>query len=97
VSEVPESRSEARAAGTKDDAWGAVRQAQSAWAGAMRSHELAPPDAGFVEHDNTQRPHRAVKLEPPRRVEPPPTPTIGEIRRHDRLGGLLHEYYRDAA
>jgi hypothetical protein len=47
VSEVPESRREARAAGTKDDAWGAVREAQSAWAGAMRSHELAPPDPGF--------------------------------------------------
>jgi hypothetical protein len=47
VSEVPESRREARAAGTKDDAWGAVSEAQSAWAGAMRSHELAPPDAGF--------------------------------------------------
>jgi hypothetical protein len=47
VSEVPEPRREARAAGTKDNAWGAVREAQSAWAGAMRSHELAPPDAGF--------------------------------------------------
>ena len=47
MSEVPEPRREARAAGTKDDAWTAVRDAQSAWAGAMRSHELAPPDAGF--------------------------------------------------
>ena len=46
MSEVPESRREARAP-TKDDAWGAVRETQSAWAGAMRSHELAPPDAGF--------------------------------------------------
>jgi putative transposase len=43
----------------------------------------------FVEHYNAQTPHRAAK--------PPPTPTIGEIRRHDRLGGLIHEYYRDAA
>ena len=47
MSEVPETRREGRAAGEKDDAWSAVRQAQSAWAGAMRSHELAPPDAGF--------------------------------------------------
>jgi hypothetical protein len=47
VSEVPESRRETRAGGTKDHVWGAVREAQSAWAGAMRSHELAPPDAGF--------------------------------------------------
>ena len=47
MSEVPETRREAGAAGTKDDAWGAVSEAQSAWAGAMRSHELAPPDASF--------------------------------------------------
>jgi putative transposase len=51
----------------------------------------------FVEHYNTQRPHRALKLQPPQPQEPPPTPTIGAIRRHDRLGGLIHEYYRDAA
>ena len=31
------------------------------------------------------------------RSEPPPTATIGEIQRHDRLGGLIHEYYRAAA
>ena len=47
MSEVPESRHEGRAAGAKDDAWSSVREAQAAWAGAMRSHELAPPDAGF--------------------------------------------------
>ena len=47
MSEVPEPRRDGRATGAKDDAWGAVREAQSAWASAMRSHELAPPDAGF--------------------------------------------------
>jgi putative transposase len=51
----------------------------------------------YVEHYNTHRPHRALKLQPPQPEEPPPTPTIGEIQRHDRLGGLIHEYYRDAA
>jgi putative transposase len=57
----------------------------------------------FVEHYNTQRPHRSLSLqppqaaEPPQRAEPPPTPAFDEIRRHDRLGGLIHEYYRDAA
>jgi hypothetical protein len=30
-------------------------------------------------------------------VKPTPTPTINEIRRRDRLGGLIHEYYRAAA
>jgi putative transposase len=51
----------------------------------------------FVDHYNTQRPHRALKLLAPQRAEPPPTTTVGEIRRQDRLGGLIHEYYRDAA
>ena len=51
----------------------------------------------YVEHYNTQRPHRALKLQPPQSQEPSPTGTIGAIERHDRLGGLIHEYYRDAA
>jgi putative transposase len=51
----------------------------------------------YVEHYNKHRPHRALKMQPPRPREPPPTPTIGKVRRHDRLGGLIHEYYRSAA
>jgi putative transposase len=57
----------------------------------------------FIDHYNTQRPHRSLNLQPPQGAEPaqragpPPTPAVGEIRRHDRLGGLIHEYYRDAA
>jgi len=51
----------------------------------------------FIEHYNTQRPHRALDLHPPQRAQPPPTPAFGEVRRHDRLGGLIHEYYRAAA
>jgi putative transposase len=53
----------------------------------------------YVEHYNTQRPHRALNLRPPQPRGPPPTPTptIGEVRRRDRLGGLIHEYNRTAA
>jgi putative transposase len=51
----------------------------------------------YVEHYNTQRPHRALNLRPPHPPKPPPTATIGEVERHDRLGGLIHEYYRTAA
>jgi hypothetical protein len=47
VSEVPKPRRKAQTAGAKDQVWGAVKEAQSQWAGAMRSHELAPPDPGF--------------------------------------------------
>jgi hypothetical protein len=31
----------------KDEAWLTAQSAREAWAGAMRTHELAPPDAGF--------------------------------------------------
>jgi hypothetical protein len=41
--------------------------------------------------------HRALELQPSQPPEPSPTATIGEIQRRDRLGGLIHEYYRDAA
>jgi putative transposase len=50
----------------------------------------------YVEH-NTHTPHRALKLQPPQRARPPPTAPIGEIERRDRLGGLIHEHYRDTA
>jgi putative transposase len=51
----------------------------------------------YIDHYNRERPHRALKLKPPHRAQPPPPSTTGEIRRHDRLGGLIHEYYRAAA
>ena len=47
MSEAPETRRAAGGAPAKDHAWNTVRNAQQAWAGAMRTHELAPPDAGF--------------------------------------------------
>ena len=48
----------------------------------------------YVDHYNTQRPHRALKLVPP---DPSPKDSQGDIRRRDRLGGLIHEYHREAA
>ena len=51
----------------------------------------------YADHYNTQRPHRALDLQPPNPDEPPLRSTVGEIRRRDKLGGLLHEYYRAAA
>jgi hypothetical protein len=47
MSGLPSERRNADAAPAKDDAWSTVRSAQEAWAGAMRTHEMAPPDAGF--------------------------------------------------
>jgi putative transposase len=49
----------------------------------------------YVEHYNTQRPRRALELQAPLPQRSPAA--IGEVRRHDHLGGLIHEHYRAAA
>jgi putative transposase len=51
----------------------------------------------YVDHYNTQRPHRALQLQPPEPEQQHARSTAAEIRRRDRLGGLIHEYYRAAA
>jgi putative transposase len=53
----------------------------------------------YVEHYNVHRPHRALGLEPPvPRVGPTAiTRDQRRVDRRDRLGGLLHEYHRQAA
>jgi len=53
----------------------------------------------YVEQYNGHRPHRALKLEPP---APRAGPAViskdrRRVQRRDRLGGLLHEYHRQAA
>jgi hypothetical protein len=55
--------------------------------------------ATYVEHYNTGRPHRAVKLEVPLPVAsaaPADTRSARRVERVDVLGGLIHEY-RQAA
>ena len=47
MSEAPEARRAVSGAPAKDHAWYTVRSAEQSWAAAMRTHELAPPDAGF--------------------------------------------------
>jgi putative transposase len=51
----------------------------------------------YVEHYNRERPHRALALRPPGPRSAHEEVAVGEIRRRDKLGGLLHEYYRAAA
>jgi transposase InsO family protein len=53
----------------------------------------------FVDHYNSHRPHRSLGLIPPDGLPPLKRETMGqpiEVRRRDRLGGLLHEYERAA-
>jgi hypothetical protein len=47
MSEVHGERRTTGGAVAKDEAWRTARSAQEAWAGAMRTHALAPPDTGF--------------------------------------------------
>jgi putative transposase len=51
----------------------------------------------YVDHYNRERPHRALELRPPELDERRKRSPEGEICRRDRLGGLIHEYYRAAA
>jgi hypothetical protein len=51
----------------------------------------------YAEHYNSHRPHRTLGQAAP--LRPLPQPTTSEtntVRRHDRLGGLLHEYQQVA-
>jgi putative transposase len=53
----------------------------------------------YVEHYNTHRPHRALGLRPPTPGHRPHlvgANPLGQIRRRERLGGLIHEYARAA-
>ena len=48
----------------------------------------------YVQHYNTHRPHRSLDQRAPTRALPRGSEVIdlSAVRRHDRLGGLLHEF-----
>jgi putative transposase len=47
----------------------------------------------YVTHYNGHRPHRSLGQAPPLGAVPPPAPAAhARVLRHDRLGGLIHEY-----
>jgi putative transposase len=51
----------------------------------------------YTAHYNRERPHRGIALLPPDPTNADQRPSGGEIKRRDRLGGLIHEYRRAAA
>jgi putative transposase len=51
----------------------------------------------YREHYNGERPHRSRGLRPPASRADPLANEVGEVGRRVRLGGLLSEYYREAA
>jgi hypothetical protein len=48
--------------------------------------------ARYAMHYNRKRPHRSLKLRPPRPAAPVPEPIRAGIRRRPVLGGLINEY-----
>ena len=75
---------------------GTVRRECLDWLLLLGPRHLEQVLREYVRHYNAARPHRALGLRPPLPRGQPGTPT-GAVRRHDRLGGLLHEYSRCAA
>jgi putative transposase len=51
--------------------------------------------ASYVAHDNRARPHQGLDQRCPTPL--PAAPKQGAVHRRDILGGLVHEYYREAA
>jgi transposase InsO family protein len=51
----------------------------------------------YTTRYNRERPHRGLALLTPDSTSADPPPSRGEIKRRDRLGGLIHEYHRAAA
>ena len=52
--------------------------------------------AEYARHDNGWRPHRSLKLQPPRSQRPVIDLAHERIKRRPVLGGLLSEYERAA-
>jgi hypothetical protein len=53
--------------------------------------------AEYENHFNHHRPHRALAQAAPLRALPAPDRTdTTTVQRHDRLGGLIHEYQQVA-
>ena len=51
----------------------------------------------FVQHYEEARPHQGLEQRTPRHLEPTGASEAGPVLRRDRLGGVLHEYIRQAA
>jgi putative transposase len=50
----------------------------------------------YARHHNEERPHKGLDYRRPIEPDTPPT-REGQVKCHERLGGLLKSYYRKAA
>src|SRR6266516_5042814 len=79
-----------------------VRQDCLDWMLIWGRHHLERVLGEYVRHYNDERPHRSLELRPPRAMDRGSraravTVAAAAVRRRDRLGGLVHEYYEAAA
>jgi transposase InsO family protein len=71
----------------------AVRRELLDWVLIMGRGHLRRALSDYVAHYNGHRPHRSLGQTPSLRIVASPAPTvIVRVARHDRLGGLIHEY-----
>jgi len=75
---------------------GAVRRECLDWLLIVGRRHLERVLREYSDHYNTARPHQALGLKAPFSGGQPSS-SAGEIVRRDRLGGLIHEYERQAA
>ena len=76
---------------------GSIRRECLDWILIVHRRQLEGVMAEYVGHYNAHRPHRALGLQAPEAWATPPPTSAGparprEVRRNDRLGGLLHQY-----
>jgi transposase InsO family protein len=76
---------------------GTVRAECLDWLLILGRRHLEQVLRAYARHYNRERPHRGLALAPPNPAVAPRSSTDQDIRRRDRLGGLIHEYYRAAA
>jgi putative transposase len=77
---------------------GTVRRDCLDWLLIASSRQLERVLRVYVDHYNRHRPHRALALTPPiPRPRSVSSNRPDQLHRRDRLGGLIHEYYRAAA
>jgi putative transposase len=79
-----------------------VRQECLDWMLIWGRHHLERVLDEYVRHYNDERPYRSLELRPPRAINETFVVRVGAVaatvvRRRDRLGGLVHEYYEAAA
>jgi transposase InsO family protein len=76
---------------------GSCRRECLDWMLVLNQRHLQAILDAYVTHYNTARPHRSLGLRPPSARSDPIPVGVGDGRRRTRLGGLLSEYYREAA